>query len=373
MTIDELRAGFQRVTSDVVPMEDPYGRLLSRRKRRLRNRIAGILSGIAAAVAMTTIAPFALQPASPRQDGFLVDSQWSWKTLLAPTRGNIQNQDLIHEIADVFDRGRDRLGVNRSLPKVKVLYLYEYQTMLQVVVAYHSQTHAAIVSRATRSHAGATELLNASGGRPVPAAPFLVTYSGIDGATGAVVGLAPEGCQVGLSADATITSDGRWQRSYSGEPDYDFDLTYRAAKMWQVKCDNEVREVRAARQINEIGGTNFSLSGREGDDWSSADQTSLLAAAAVHHALRFAVGVGGDPRVAWMGPVPEPAVVIGPLRDRASRRSTLEPVIGRWWLSSPATTGRPAHRTGPSRAPATRRTPISSRCGFRGWWATAPC
>jgi hypothetical protein len=314
--LDEWRASFERVTAGVVPIEDPYGRLTVRHRRRLRNRIAQVLAVIAAAAAVAVIAPFALQPATPRLDSYPVDSEWTWKNLRAPTRGNLP-ADFALQVAATFARGREGLGIDPSLTKTKVLFAYGYPQMRQVVVAFYNETRAAVISRAAAlPHASAAGLLAAPGGKAVPATPFLVIYSGIDGATGAVVGLAPEGCEISSSVNAEVAADGAWHRSFQpGEAaTYDVGISTQAAKLWQVKCDNRIREVRAARPVDEMTGTNYSLSGREGDTWPTASAAaSLHAAAAVHHALRFASGLGGDPRLTWMGELPEPAILLAPV------------------------------------------------------------
>src|SRR5215813_7335075 len=66
MSVEELRARFARLTEPVVPIEDPYGRLLRRARRTRRARLAGWASTLAAALTAALLIPLLTQePGSP--------------------------------------------------------------------------------------------------------------------------------------------------------------------------------------------------------------------------------------------------------------------------------------------------------------------
>lgn len=317
MSINELQARLSQLVDDVVPDPDPFERLMSRRRRRSRTRMGSIVAVGVAVVVASVAAPMAMHTAVLDKPfaGYPVESEWTWKLLSSPTRGNM-SLEYVNALTHEFDRG--------PLPSVRVLFAMQTAEMTQVVVAYHSDTHAYVLARAGEADASAAELAKRPGSRGlptgttdgVPAAPFLVTYSGLDAVTGAVIGLAPQGCEISTSVHAAVRPDGLWQRAYEPEPTKDYAVNYakEPAEVWQVTCGKEIREVRPARRVDRLRSSGFSM-GPE-TNRGSPDAATDDSAAYAYNALRFVTGVGDRPSRIWGGSIAgidEPASVVGPL------------------------------------------------------------
>src|SRR5262245_55503087 len=109
MSADELRARFAQLAETVVPMEDPVGRLMSRRRKRLRARIASVATLTAAVLAGGAAAPATLlnvasgpgpEPPYPVESTTTAGPQMYTERLIkAPLRGNLsRDTDMVESV-----------------------------------------------------------------------------------------------------------------------------------------------------------------------------------------------------------------------------------------------------------------------------------
>jgi len=161
MNAEELRTGFDRLAATVTSDADPYEAVLRRARRRRRGLLRGF--GVALAVAVTTAlaAPAVLTagrpdvppPTAPAPfEGKPVTSQWTWRLINSPTRGNLAGdraliQDLVKEFGKTggMANGLDLVGA--SPPHIKVLFAHDFSGSRFVAVAYYSASAAMLVTR----------------------------------------------------------------------------------------------------------------------------------------------------------------------------------------------------------------------------------
>ncbi|MCW3814193.1 hypothetical protein ONA91_06950 [Micromonospora sp. DR5-3] len=254
MSVDELRAGLAKIAEAVVPDPDPYERLLRHARRRRRRRFAGFAATVAAVLAAALAGP-ALSPAGlhhraddlPLGHGHRIDSPWSWRLINSPTRGSLAGDEaFVAEVARLFDHGRDEVRMAADLPKVKVLYADESAGFRQVVLAYHSATAAALVTREGPAGASPARLLRGDGQSNGRVEPFnlLTATSGMPGAQKQwLLGLAPAGCRISLGRAAYAGQSGL-RRQWQAQPTDGYLLVEQAASdgWWRVECDGQVRQ-----------------------------------------------------------------------------------------------------------------------------------
>ena len=75
MSIDELKAGFSRLAEDVVSVENPHSRLMIRRRKRFRTRLAIFAIATAAMITGGLAAPAALVNVATEPEDLTPDSQ----------------------------------------------------------------------------------------------------------------------------------------------------------------------------------------------------------------------------------------------------------------------------------------------------------
>ncbi len=239
MSIDELRAGFSRLATQTRPAPQPYARLIARRRKRFRLRLAGIAAALLAAVVS---APLALQAGSappgppPMPMPF---TAWTKRLIDSPTRGSLAgNTALIEELERAFiaKRGADR--VPEALDRTKVLFAHDIGAVRHVLVAHYSDTRAYLVLRYADAAAGIAQLMNAGAAFYPSPGPFFVTITSFEGGL-TVLGVAPGGCLIS-------TSDGpAAMRDYVARDDAP------EGEVWRVSCEGKEME---ARSLNPHGG-----------------------------------------------------------------------------------------------------------------------
>jgi len=265
MSIDELRRGFDRLTAEVVPAEDPYGRVLRRARRtRLGRRLgAGVLAGLTALV-LAAVGGTALQAASGREDkgghgfdGWLITTEWTRALLVGPTRGPGANDAaLLTDVAEMT-----QANANPLLPQTTVLWVGEISRgKVLAVVARYSATHAVFDALLRPSAAdGWSGMLNA------PVTPFLEVDSGSVGDDGPPwhLLLAPASCQLATRSGSGV--------DWTPAQQPDLVVTSPQTPAARVTCDGKVHQQgvsvpesldvgqvspsgQAANAFNELGG-----------------------------------------------------------------------------------------------------------------------
>ncbi|MFR9774910.1 hypothetical protein ACL02O_02490 [Micromonospora sp. MS34] len=309
MSVDELRNGLARVAASVVPDDDPYGRLLRHARRRRRVRWAGAGALFAGLLATVLVVPVAgvgglrTWLGDPEgASGYPVTSDWVWRLLDSPTRGSLgADRPLVDQLARTFDQDRDRVGMSRALPTAKVLFADDTAGVRTVVVAYHSDTAAALVSRTGPIGATSQQLIRAGGVSNLPVSPFSVLGDSVDGRTW-LLGLAPAGCTVTAAPSATVDADGAVRRSWQSVPTPGYLLLteQRIRGWWRVECDGAIREqgpvgYRTGEFSNEAVPV-------QGDELRAAEQ----AAVASYRALAEGAGLPATPGPVrrWSGRIP---------------------------------------------------------------------
>lgn len=263
MSVDELRVRLAAIAETVVPDADPYTRLVRQARRRRWHRVVGRGGAVAALLATALVGPTVLGvgghsdgPHDPSLvlHGSPVDSPWTWRLINSPTRGSLaDDRDFAAQVTRLFDRERDSLHVSADLPDVKLLYADDSAGYRRVVLAFHSDTHAALVTRQAPVGASPRSLLAADGEANDRINPFTV-LTGRSGLPGDqeqwVLGLGPTGCDVSYSRSASV-SGGEVRRNWEPSSDGDWLLldqrstrTGAQPGWWRVRCDGQVREQR---------------------------------------------------------------------------------------------------------------------------------
>ncbi|MGB2569543.1 hypothetical protein ACPFP2_13980 [Micromonospora citrea] len=250
MSVDELRAGLSRIAATVVPDEDPYGRFLRHaRRRRRRRRLASFGAVLAAVLAATLAGPGLLGTAGPGRTvddmtvhGHPVDSAWTWRLIDSPARGNLAGDTRF--LAELTGRLRstDRVSVAPELSTVKVLWADDSTGLRSVVLAYHSDTAAALVS--FRAAAGTPPRDLVRGGTMeanLPAEPFVALDVSHDEHR-RLLGLAPAGCTLAYDRSGRLT--GAVYRRWKPAPGGDHLMVEHtlARGWWRVECDGRLRQ-----------------------------------------------------------------------------------------------------------------------------------
>ncbi|MGW4502396.1 hypothetical protein ACWENR_27795 [Micromonospora sp. NPDC004336] len=333
--VDDIRQVFARLAEPVVPAPDPYRRLVARVRRRRQRRlaVAGVAGVAAVAMALPVFggagplptagvaspppAPGTYQPAG-RIDGPLVR-----QLLDSPTRGNLAgDRELIADIARQYRSARDRLLVDPTLDRVKVLLAHDVPGARTVVVAFLNDSHALLRHGSGPAGAAVPELLRKTGtpdeAHPLEPYVFHSRHSPTDVGyrPDLLVGLAPAGCLVETSADGRIQRDGRVVRSWqvAGTDGFVVRGAGHPGERWRFTCQGVVRYSGPAG-----GGGEVRRSGPAGGGPAAAGSTvptagargtvdATLAADAVHD-LRGKLDdhglTGPVPRVIWGGRLPD--------------------------------------------------------------------
>ncbi|WP_123827023.1 hypothetical protein [Micromonospora globispora] len=337
MSVDELRTGLARIAATVVPDEDPYDRLMRHARRRRRSRWAGLGALLAALLTTAVVAPatgvggLGNWLRDPEQgSGYRVTNDWVWRLINSPTRGSLAaDGPLLDELTRVFDRNRDEAGMGSALPAVKVLFADDSSGVRQVVVAYHSDTSAALVAKTGELGARPQDLVRAGGISNLPILPFTMVGGGPDGkgqGSRWLLGLAPAGCTVWSAPSATLTAEGAVGRTWrrAATPGYLLLDEQRIRGWWRVECGGTIREE------GPVGVRTGELSGRQSapaldpratstGPLSPDDELRQVEQAAVnsYRLLAETAGLPGTPVPVrrWSGRIPGagvPASIAGP-------------------------------------------------------------
>ncbi|RZU77391.1 hypothetical protein EV384_6110 [Micromonospora kangleipakensis] len=340
MSVDELRAGLARVAASVVLDDDPYGRLMRHARRRRRNRWSGAVALLAGLLATVVFAPaLGLRAGGlgdlfrdpERGSGYPVTDDWVWRLIDSPTRGSLATDGrLVDELTSVFDRDRDEAGMGSALPTVKVLFADDSFGARQVVVAYHSDTSAALVATTGAAGSSPRDLVRTGGISNVRISPFTVIGGAVEGKGDTprwLLGLAPAGCAVSSAGSATVSPEGTVRRTWRPTPTPGYLLLdgQRIRGWWRVECDGRIREQ------GPVGFGTGEISGRDSapaSDPSAGAGGPLTVGAEIRQAEEAAMsswgllvettGLSGDPGPVrrWRGRVPggdgTGAALVGP-------------------------------------------------------------
>jgi len=265
MSADELRARFSQLAERVVPMEDPYGRLMSRRRKRFRARIASLATLTAAVVAGGVAAPTALLgvASAPGPEPDVVHSttmfsrdEYVERLIKAPIRGNLASDgDMVASVQRAFAEFEPPANPGAKDPSL--VFLNRTEQMIQAVVIYRTAGEPIAVATGASVKEAVKDLVADPVAYYTPVTPFLVVpISDRSGKDRSVVGLAPPGCAIEHSAKGGFTADGTWTRTYEPEPtgDYAIRKGHSVNELWRVNCDGKVREVRIADEYLDSAG-----------------------------------------------------------------------------------------------------------------------
>ena len=262
MSVEDLRAGFDRITGAVTSDVDPYEAVMRRARHHRRRRFRRLGATLAALAAVALAGPAALNAAGlddpprpntpPSQfEGFPVQSSWTWRMINSPTRGNLANdqtlvQGLLREFAHTGDmsNGLDLVG---PAPSIKVLFAHDFSGWRSVAIAYYTKSEAMLVTRTARRGASAAELVVGSGISRGWIEPFTIIGQSVSHDDGwraqFWLGLAPTGCTVDTSTDGMVQPDGTVRRTWQPSPNGDYVLSeaFPPGGLWRVTCDGVVR------------------------------------------------------------------------------------------------------------------------------------
>lgn len=333
MSVDELRAGLARIADTVVPDEDPYGRLMRHARRRRRRRLAGLWATAAAVLAAALAGPAAFSAAgldgrpddgTPALHGFPVDSEWTWRLINSPTRGSLAgDRAFLSELARRADRDGDRLFMSAELSTVKVLWADDTAGFRNVVLAYHSDTHAALATLEAEVGTSPRDLLRGNSQANLEPAAFTVLETSFGTEQTWLLGLAPSGCTVSHARSAQLWGgvQRRWQPAPGG--DHLLVEPVLARGWWRVECDGQLRQagpigIRHFVVETRWAGRDDPRDGRPNPP-PTADWRAARGADTAYRELVDGSGlVGGviPPEVRWAGRLDSrDAVLVGPPGD----------------------------------------------------------
>jgi hypothetical protein len=226
MTIEELKAGFARLAEPIVPVEDPYGRLLRRARRTRRIRLTGwgsaLAAGIVAAILVPLLGPVTsagLTPgpsAGPDDNRGVEITGWVQRLLDSRTRGNLARDRTYLDTVTQRIKPAD-FGFSPELVHRTVLYAADVGAYRALLVAFTSERRQMGVWLVGDQGAPAEQLadagprLIASGPAydnkvkvmPEELQPFTVTaVADARSHRYLSVGLAPSGCRVATKDDS---------------------------------------------------------------------------------------------------------------------------------------------------------------------------
>lgn len=185
MNADELRSAFAELAAPVLPVEDPYGRLLRRARRSRRAHLAAwfstLFAGLTAALLVPLLAPASggPQPApspSVREADEWAVTPWVRWLLETPARGSLASDRAF--TTGIADRlSPEMFGLPPDMSRRIVLFAGDFATYRVVLVALYSDTRqagvwfigdagtgAAEFLRVANAQAGTLELPNPPGG-----------------------------------------------------------------------------------------------------------------------------------------------------------------------------------------------------------------
>lgn len=362
-----LIEGLARLAEPVVPGEDPYGRLM-RRRRKGRRRMA--VGGLGAAVA-AALAGIVLGPLGPATTGdpppWVVDpspspigeryhsvaiTPWVRKLIDSPTRGSLAaDREFVDDLTARL-RQRDLTVVPDGT--VKILFAGDVGTARLVVAARHGagqQVGFALFDERGASpeqlaNAGTEQRDNGSMMAIYPLSPYLgVSFANTAvawGTGGVELVLVPAGCRIAVAPMAG-------PRTWRDEPGGDLVIGVEPSRMHRVTCDGKVHYLGAA---GDGGLGEHSVRPLTEDEVSAAVAAARGAvdpavAAQLIRVYGTASGLIGPPRLVYMGRTPgAPAegpgfsLLVSPGPDGVWRVD-LETEQGGFGFRSDADLGRP--------------------------------
>jgi hypothetical protein len=229
MNVDEIKAALADLDVAVVPVEDPYGRLLRRRRRSRRNRAGGLSAVVALIVAFAFLSGGGLTSASPPpspsasttlQPGAPI-TPWIQRLMDSPTAGSLATDSaFLTTLLDQLTPGD--FGIHPQMSERLVLFAGDVGSYRAVLMVFHDgvrqyvewlvgdagTTAAQFVHAAEmnmHAHASGTDTglpYNAIVTLPAGLRPFSVmAMSDPSAGRYLAIGMAPAGCQVATSPD----------------------------------------------------------------------------------------------------------------------------------------------------------------------------
>lgn len=327
MSVDELKIGFARLAEPVLPVEDPYGRLLRRARRSRRLHLTGwgsaLAAGLVAALMIPLLGPVTagLVPGprpGPDDNRGVAITGWVQQLIDSRTRGNLALDGTFLDTVSQRVQPAD-FGFSPELSHRTVLFAGDAGSYRAVLLAFTSDTRQmgvwlvgdAGTTAVALSRAGRT--LRASGAAyddkikvmPEELQPFAGTaVADANTHRYLTIGLAPQGCTV-----AVQESD---RPQWTDSPDGDYVLRTDAAAQAQstltrVTCDGIVRYQAPLMNIGRVELTpltptdaqvSAAIAGARGSPPDRADVGSAL------RDLGQTSGSFTDCRVLYAGPVP---------------------------------------------------------------------
>lgn len=260
LTADEqlARTVLGRTARTMVPAPAPMARLAARRRRFRTRRLIGAASVLVLLLGGGSLAQTAAPhlPIPGLEDilgdrgmpGDKIRSDWTWRLIESPTRGNLAaDPTLVEAVTAAFRKhmsggsGRqDQPRISGDLDRVRLLFLHEAGRQRQAVAVFYNDTHAAIVSLLGPADADPDRLVGSatasSGGGA--ADPFLLLNEAPE--ADSTVALAPAGCDIAVSDAVDVDPQGVAHRRWTGLGDWTMRKTGSGQDWWQVTCDGQV-------------------------------------------------------------------------------------------------------------------------------------
>jgi hypothetical protein len=318
-----LRSGFARLAEPVVPMPDPYARLL-RRARRSRRRFAGLGSLLAAVLVAALLVPLLGEGAGnpyPTPTPGVDDNRgaditpWIQRLLDTPTRGSLAGDQAF--ILDLTGRLRLRdFQLSPELNHRTVLFAGDVGTYRAVLIAFHSETRQFGVwlvadkgSSAAKMAAATTKPGSDVSTRqvlPEDLQPYTTTAVA-DAATKRylAIGLAPGGCQI-------ATKDSTRPQSWRDEDTVDYVVRTDALGIDEstearVTCDGVVRVQAPLANNGRVSIAPPAVTDQQVDGALAGTRGTRPDRATARNEVRSLMSEGHgahDCRVLYAGPVP---------------------------------------------------------------------
>ncbi|MEU7821145.1 hypothetical protein [Catellatospora sp. NPDC049133] len=382
MSERDLIEALARLAEPVVPAEDPYGRLMRRRRTGRRRMAVGGLGAVVTALlagivlgplgpAMTADPPEVVDPsASPIGERYRSEpiTPWVRKLIESPTRGSLAADRAF--IDDLAARLRQRDVTVVPDGTVKILFAGDLGTARLVVAARYDagqQIGIALFDERGASpeqlaNAGTAQRDNGSMMSAYPLSPYVgVSFANTAVAWGAEIDLAlvPAGCRIAV---APIAGPRTWRDEPGGAVAVDFAPT----EMHRVTCDGKVRHLGLAG-AGGLGEHNVRPLTEEEVTAAVAaarGEVDPVEAAELIRRQGGTSGLIGPPRLLYMGRMPgapadEPrfSVLVAPEADGIWRvevdteqggfgfktdidlgRADTMIALDSWWLTWPTTT-----------------------------------
>jgi hypothetical protein len=303
MSVDQLKAGFDRLASTVVPVEDPYGRLVRRSQRHRRTRLTQLCAAAVAVTVAGVAGSVALQGAAPHPDsgfhGWAITSDWTRHLIQSSTRGDLAtNSAFIQSVLTT-----ERAYANPNLPYTKVLFAGTIGAGPVALVARYSNTHAVLDSVIGPGRDPALSIAGTTNGVLAP----VVTLS-----SGSVslkekwtLVVAPDGCEVATTVTPYTEPTGHtWQRASTTG----WLVTQSSTLPFvQVSCGGTIKQQGPTDVVGEVG-SRFQFAAPGGESQTpepmGRDAVENVALQAFDQLAATMLREGGR-RTVWTGRIPD--------------------------------------------------------------------